>query len=57
MKPVDQVIVDKGVGDCMRAAIASLLELPLDAVPHFLINGSRWWDVMWYFLYVYDYKF
>ena len=36
MIPVYQKIVSRGYGDCMRATIASLLELPLEAVPHFL---------------------
>jgi hypothetical protein len=31
---------DKGIyGDCHRAAIASVLELPLEAVPHFAEGG------------------
>lgn len=40
MKPVDQEFLhdpDNGVrGDCQRAVIASLLELPIAEVPHFL---------------------
>lgn len=36
MTPVDQVIIDKGRGDCERACIASLLDLPLTAVPNFI---------------------
>ena len=36
MTPVDQVIIDKGRGDCERACIASLLDLPLNAVPNFI---------------------
>ncbi len=40
MTPVDQSIIDKGSGDCMRACVASILNLPLQAVPHFLLNGS-----------------
>jgi len=40
MKPVDQEFIhapEKGVfGDCQRAVIASLLELPISEVPHFL---------------------
>lgn len=40
MKPVFQEVIhedrERGqVGDCMRAALASLLELPLHDVPHF----------------------
>ncbi len=36
-------------GNCMQACVASLLELPLDAVPHFLDGDAdginpRWWD-------------
>jgi len=41
MIPVDQLIVPWSYpgppyGDCLRACIASLLELPADAVPHFM---------------------
>jgi hypothetical protein len=35
MKPVKQEIVDAGTGDCLSAALASLLELPTSAVPKF----------------------
>lgn len=40
MIPVVQLVVGDGkngrpVGDCMRACIASVFELPIDAVPHF----------------------
>lgn len=39
MTPVDQTILHDpqtgAIGNCMQAAIASLLDLPLDAVPHF----------------------
>lgn len=35
MKPVDQVVFEER-GDCMSACIASILELPLDDVPHFV---------------------
>lgn len=41
MKPIDQVIFDPGKGDCMAACIASILELPLDAVPN-LSNLPKW---------------
>lgn len=40
MKPVDQSILyhegSKIRGDCYRACIASILELPLEEVPHFM---------------------
>ena len=44
MKPVDQEFVhrpDIGQhGDCQRAVIASLLELPITEVPHFLQDAQ-----------------
>ena len=43
MIPVHQKIIHKGYGDCMRATIASLLELPLEAVPHFLMFSEGMW--------------
>jgi hypothetical protein len=36
MKPVYQTIVDPGRGDCWRACIASILELPIEEVPNFV---------------------
>lgn len=36
MKPVTQTIVDDGRGNCYAACIASLLDLPIDAVPNFV---------------------
>lgn len=36
MKPVMQLVVDKGKGDCWRCCIASILELPAEAVPNFV---------------------
>lgn len=57
MKPVDQTIVSKGKGDCMRACIASLLELPIEAVPNFLCYGKEWCVVMINFLDMLGYEF
>lgn len=37
MKPVDQTLFGVG-GNCMAAAIASVLELPLEKVPHFMLE-------------------
>lgn len=43
MTPIDQTILhepEKGRnGDCMRAMFASLFELPIEQVPHFLHDG------------------
>lgn len=47
MVPVMQKVVDPGKGDCMRACIASILELPADAVPNFLEElekGVGWFE-------------
>jgi hypothetical protein len=40
-------------GNCLQAALASLLDLPLDDVPHFVgddwaTNGERYWSAEWY---------
>ena len=58
MKPVDQEFVHLPeigqFGDCQRAVIASLLELPISEVPHFLRdasgNPSDYWDSLQGFL-------
>jgi hypothetical protein len=42
MKPVMQSIVDPVNGDCLRACIASIFELPLEEVPHFVALGTGW---------------
>ena len=49
MTPVDQSIMhdpENGkIGDCFRACVASLLDLPLEKVPHFMENkNKRWFD-------------
>lgn len=54
MKPVNQSIVSFKNGDCARACIASILELPLKDVPNFMRDGpdyfaeylSKWCDEM-----------
>lgn len=54
MKPVDQRKIDAGTGDCMTACLASLLDLPYEAVPLFReieADGSeQWFSVLWKFL-------
>lgn len=47
MKPVDQTLFhgEPGqIGNCMQAAVASLLELDLDDVPHFAAIEHGWWE-------------
>ena len=45
MIPVDQEFLhddnDDVVGDCVRASVASILNLPLSAVPHFVLQKHR----------------
>lgn len=44
MKPVDQTKFGRGEGNCFAACIASILEVPLEALPN--INGysdDEWW--------------
>lgn len=49
MKTIIKVMQDKfgdfphGGGNCMQACVASLLKLPLEAVPHFLLFGEDYY--------------
>lgn len=43
MTPVQQTIFGPERGNCLQAAVASLFDLPLDDVPHFIDEGNRWW--------------
>lgn len=53
MKPVDQTIVDVDRGDCVRAVMASLFELDILQVPHFILYDD-WLHPLYYFLYSFD---
>lgn len=33
-------------GDCLRACVASLLDEPYRAVPHFALYPAWWWDLL-----------
>ena len=57
MIKVYQTIVDRGHGNCMQAAIASLLELPLEEVPHFLEHGCDWFEVFYNYLKEHGYNY
>lgn len=50
MKRVYQTIVDKGHGNCMQAAIASLFEKELEEVPKFIELKDGWFKPMYEFL-------
>jgi len=58
MTPVNQLISDKYRGDCMRAVVASLLDLERDAVPHFkILSDDVWWPVMYSFFLAHGWKY
>jgi hypothetical protein len=57
MIKVYQTIIDKGYGNCMQAAMASLFELPLEAVPNFKEYGQDWWREMMSFVRQQGYEF
>lgn len=57
MKKIYQTIVDKNVGNCAQAAIASLLELELNEVPNFKEYNEKFWSKMFSFLYDKGYDF
>ena len=42
-------------GNCLQAAVASLLDLPLDDVPHFLEQGENWFGAVQRFAWSIDY--
>lgn len=50
MTPVFQTIISDKQGNCMQAAIASLLDLPLESVPHFVSFGHKWFESFWKFI-------
>ena len=43
MITVMQTIFDNKLGDCGRACIASILELPITSVPNFSESEEKWW--------------
>ena len=59
MKPVTQTILhgdpDGRPGNCLQAAIASLLELPLHVVPHFVLHDD-WLERMAAFCTIHGYE-
>jgi len=57
MNKVYQEIIDKDNGDSMRASIATMFNLKLHAVPHFLEYGDKWWKILFDFLFENGYKY
>lgn len=50
MKPVMQSEFGNGKGNCLSAAIASILELPLEQVPNFALYGGQFWQKFYQWL-------
>lgn len=43
MKPIYQTVIDKNSGDCLRAALASLLEIDeVESIPNFSVIRRDW---------------
>jgi ribosomal protein S18 acetylase RimI-like enzyme len=40
---IDQTTFGKGQGNCFQACVASILELPLEEVPHFCKDENPYW--------------
>lgn len=50
MTPIDQTIVSNINGNCQQAVIASVLDLPLEEVPHFIEYEEKWGIVLMDFM-------
>lgn len=46
MKKITQSIISKTKGDCLRAAIASMFELTVEQVPHFILFEDNYFYMM-----------
>ena len=57
MIPINQTIVDKGDGDCTRATVASILDLTIEQVPHFIRFKDSWFNHLTSFFWTMGYKF
>lgn len=45
MTPVHQTIFDNISGNCLQACVASVLDLPIEKVPNFMLApGVEWYD-------------
>lgn len=48
MIPVYQTVVERHKGDCLRACVASMFELKIEQVPHFVLY-KNWGHIMFHF--------
>jgi hypothetical protein len=44
MKPVPQTVFGWPGGNCFSACVASVLELPIDDVPNFMLSRDSWFE-------------
>ena len=56
MIPIDQTIVSRGDGDCTRACVASILDLTIEQVPHFLRFKDTWFNHLTSFFWTMGYR-
>jgi len=56
MIPVYQTVIDKGRGNCLQAAMASMFHLELEQVPHFILYED-WFKVFWHWLHALDHDY
>lgn len=57
MTPVFQTIISGTNGNCMQAALASLLDLQLDEVPDFKQSGHKWMADIYNFVWSKGYEY
>jgi len=50
VKRVEQTEFGEGRGNCLSAAIASILELSIDQVPNFALYGGQFWQKFYQWL-------
>lgn len=57
MIKIYQTIIDKGRGNCMQAAIASLFDLNIENVPNFIEYKDGWFSPLYKFLETQNYSY
>jgi len=57
MTPQKQLLVCKETGDCMRACIASMLDLPITTVPNFMDKSDDYFNMLWNTLIEHGYSY
>lgn len=58
MTPITQTIIDKSKGNCFSAALASILDLPLESIPYFrIMDQDNWISALFSFLDLKGYEY